>query len=220
MPQNVTSRPPPALGRKRNAGVPPAGCHAPWSPAGHVRPARAYSLAELLIVVLIIGMIGMVAIPQTTGMHSPRLKTAANVLAADLEFCQSQCINDPGHPYVVSFDSTNNAYAITTPPLAPAPCATPVNHPADSMPFRNDFATGRNAALTGVTLTSVTNIPNGPGNPGTALPTLAFNSFGVPSTTLPQNLTITLTADNTQMLITVDYSTGDVSISPATPVAP
>ena len=186
-----------------------------------IHPARrAYTLAELLIVVLIIGVIGLIAIPQTTGMRSPRLKTAANVLAADLEFCQSQCINDPGNPYVVSFDTVNNAYALTTPPVAPAPTATPVNHPADGLPFRNDFATGRNAALAGVTLTSVTNVPNGPGNGGAAVPTLAFSSFGVPQTTLPQNLTITLTADGSQMVVTVDYATGDVSIGAATPVAP
>ncbi|MEI8196102.1 MAG: hypothetical protein WCI73_09355, partial [Phycisphaerae bacterium] len=113
-----------------------------------------------------------------------------------------------------------NAYALTTPPVAPAPAAAPINHPADSMPFRNDFATGRNAALTGVTLTGVTNVPNGPGAAGAALPTLAFNSFGVPVTTLPQNLTITLVADGSQMIVTVDYSTGDVSIGAATPVAP
>jgi hypothetical protein len=155
--------------------------------------------------VLIVGLIGAIAIPQATGLHNGRLMTAANMLASDIEFCQSQCINDPGYLSVLVFDVPNNQYRIA---LAATP-TVPISHPADSQPYVTDFATGRSAALTGVTLSGTANL---------AASTLGFDSFGRPSIT--QNATVTLAADGNQMTLTIDAATGEVTIGAAVAVGP
>lgn len=173
------------------------------------RPARGYTLAEMLIVVVIVGLIGTLAIPQAVGIRTPRLRTAASVLAADLEFCQSQNINDTAAHYVMVFNVPNNSYlmALSTTPTIP------ITHPGDAQPFLNDFTTGRNAALTGVTLQSVTNVPT-----TNALVTLSYDCFGKPQIT--QNATFTLLADGNTMTLTLDASTGDITIGAPTAVTP
>lgn len=174
---------------------------------GHV--ARGYTLAEMLIVVVIVGLIGSLAIPQAVGLRTPRLRTAASVLAADLEFCQSQNINDTAAHYVMVFNVPNQTYlmALSTTPTVP------ISHPGDAQPFLNDFTTGRNSGLTGVTLQKVTNVPTTNGRV-----TLSYDCFGKPQ--ISQNATFTLLADGNTMTLTLDASTGDITIGAPTAVTP
>lgn len=171
------------------------------------RSAAGYTLAELIIVVAIIGMIGYLALPYATNVRSPRLKTAASVLAADLEFCQSQNINDSAKQYVMVFNVSSNAYSM----CLSTSNTTPVSHPGDSQPYTNDFSTGRNNPLTGVTLQSVTNVPTTNGKV-----ILAFDCYGRPQ--IAQNAIFTLLADGTTITLTLDSATGDITIGAVTPV--
>lgn len=160
---------------------------------------RGFSVVELLIVVMIIGIIGMIAVPAASHLRAPRLRTAADILAADLEFCQSESIHEPSALRIVRFDVSNNRYWLA---LA-ASQATPISHPADSLPYRNDFSTGRNRVLQGVRLVSISGVTCYPWN-------LAFDAYGKPQ--LTQSPVITLAADGKQITVTVDATTGDVTV--------
>ena len=163
------------------------------------KQTRGFTLFELTIVVLVIGLISVVAIPaMVSARTAPGLRAAANMLAADIEYCQSACINTPQALQVVQFDTTNNKYWVA---LASSP-NTPSTHPADGLPYSNDFQTGRSAALNGVSISGA--VLNG----GT---TLAFDAYGRPQTG-GVNAVITLSATNGTVTVTVDGATGDISI--------
>src|ERR1035437_4325879 len=100
-----------------------------------------FTLLELLLVVLVVGIAAAVWVPVVgDNLGSPRLRSAANVLAADIEFCSSECITRPGSPRALVFDLVNNKYT-----LQDLSSGTAIAHPADGQPFVNDFATGRNS---------------------------------------------------------------------------
>ncbi len=132
------------------------------------------------------------------------MKSAANILANDIESCQGDCINQPSTPRKIVFNTTANTYSIVD-----AGTGTPVPHPADGQPFVNDFATGRNAQLTGVSVTSVS-------MGGAAMTVLQFDAYGHPLIT--SDMTITLHYNGSSMGVMVKAGTGDVTITNAVPV--
>ena len=167
----------------------------PRRPAAGLR--RAFTLFEMTIVVLIIGIAAAAVLSAVGGdIRSSKLATAASVLAADIEFCQGECINHPDALRQMNFDLTNNKYSILS-------GGSIVPHPADSLPFTNDFATGRNAQLSGVTVTALT---MGSGT----LNVLTFDAYGRPAITA--DFVITLTYRGNSLHVTVKQTTGDVSI--------
>ncbi len=158
---------------------------------------RAFTLFEMTVVVLIIGIAAAAILAAVGGdIRSSKLATAANVLASDIEFCQGECINHPDSLRQINFDLANNKYSVQI-------GSTIVPHPADSLPFTNDFATGRNAQLSGVTLTG---LAMGSGT----LNVLTFDAYGRPSITA--DFVITLTYNGNTMHVTVKQTTGDVTI--------
>ncbi|HUO09731.1 MAG TPA: prepilin-type N-terminal cleavage/methylation domain-containing protein [Phycisphaerae bacterium] len=166
------------------------------------RPNRrpgGFTLFELAVVVLIIGIAAAALVAAVGGdIRSSRLSIAANVLASDIEFCQGECINRPDTPRQITFDLTNNKYSVQV-----KSSGTTINHPADGLPFINDFATGRNAQLSGVTLSG---LKMGSGS----LNVLTFDSYGRPSITA--DFVVTLGYNGQAMKVTVKQTTGDVSI--------
>ncbi|MGN6370564.1 MAG: type II secretion system protein [Phycisphaerae bacterium] len=158
---------------------------------------RAFTLFEITVVVLIIGIAAASILIAVGGdIRSSKLANAANVLAADIEFCQGECINHPDALRQMNFDLTNNKYSVQI-------GSTVVSHPADSLPFINDFATGRNAQLSGVTLSG---LAMGSGS----LNVLTFDAYGRPAITA--DFVITLTYRGRTMRVTVKQTTGDVTI--------
>ena len=163
------------------------------------RPPRGFTFAELVIVVLIIGLVALLVIPATSSsMSASRLSTSANVLAADIEFCLSECIARPNDPRVVYFDVTNNKYSMVA-----LNASTVIAHPMDQQPYTNDFTTGRNANFVGVVMTSAAC-----GN--TNLTVLTFDPYGKPL--LTNDLIVALTYQGQQMNVKVNATTGEVSI--------
>jgi prepilin-type N-terminal cleavage/methylation domain-containing protein len=160
---------------------------------------RGFTLFELVLVVLVVGIAAAILLPAVgDNLGSPRLKSAADVLAADIEFCSSECITRPTAARAIVFDLSNNKYTVQD--LA---SGTAIAHPADGKPFVNDFATGRNAQLAGVTITAVT-------MGGNALTVLTFDAYGRPVITA--NMAITLSYNGATMTVTVAKGTGDVTI--------
>src|SRR5438045_3147298 len=110
---------------------------------------RAFSLFEMTLVILILGTIAAALVePVGTNLTSPRLRTAANVLASDLEFCASESIAQPNALRSVTFDLVHNKYTLVD------NTSTALKFPGDSQDYINDFSTGRNIQFAGVTLST------------------------------------------------------------------
>jgi len=162
------------------------------------RRALAFTLFELSLCLLIIGTIAAALVPIIgNNIRSSRLRTAANVLAADIDFCASTCIGKPSSPAAVSFGV--NKYT-----LLDVNSGNTLTHPMDGGTYINDFETGRNAQLTDVKIKSVTSA-------GNAVTALTFDSYGKP--VLTADLLVTLVYNAQSLTVTVKAATGDVTIS-------
>ncbi len=71
----------------------------------------AFTLLEVIIVLMIIGIISAIAIPLYTSAASVQLKTAANMVASDLEYAKNLSMST-GRTYSVVFNTTTESYRI------------------------------------------------------------------------------------------------------------
>jgi prepilin-type N-terminal cleavage/methylation domain-containing protein len=72
---------------------------------------RGFTLVELLIVVAIISIAALTAIPMMSSAASMQIRSAANMLAADLEYAKSMAISRAQN-YSVVFDVGAESYQI------------------------------------------------------------------------------------------------------------
>jgi prepilin-type N-terminal cleavage/methylation domain-containing protein len=172
-----------------------------------MKRSRGYTLFEVVLTVMIIGIIALVAVPVISSTTAaPGLKTAANMLMSDVEYVESASISTPQAMRVLRIDLATNRYWVA----AASSSETPIASPADGQSYLNDFATGRSGRLSGVTIRSVT----GMGTAGQTSFTITFNAYGVPSCSSGSNIVITLgSTNNATMTITIDGATGEVTIS-------
>lgn len=70
-----------------------------------------FTLIEVIIVLMIIGIISAIAIPLYTSASSVQLKTAANMVASDLEYAKNLAMST-GKNYSVVFDNSTESYSI------------------------------------------------------------------------------------------------------------
>jgi len=70
-----------------------------------------FTLVELLIVVAIITIAALTAIPMMSSAASVQIRSAANMLTADLEYAKSMSISR-GQNYSVVFDKNTESYRI------------------------------------------------------------------------------------------------------------
>jgi len=76
-----------------------------------LRKRSGFTLIELLIVVVIIAIAAMTAIPMMTSAGSVQIRSAANMVAADLEYAKSMAIAR-GQGFSVVFDKNIDTYSI------------------------------------------------------------------------------------------------------------
>ena len=70
-----------------------------------------FTMIEILIVVVIIGIAAMMAIPMMSSAASVQIRSAADVIAADMEYARSMAISR-GQNFSVVFDVTADSYRI------------------------------------------------------------------------------------------------------------
>jgi type II secretion system protein H len=78
---------------------------------GPLRRSSGFTLIEILIVVVIIAIAAMTAIPMMSSAGSVQIRSAANMIAADLEYAKSMAIAR-GQNFSVVFDKNTDSYSI------------------------------------------------------------------------------------------------------------
>ena len=168
----------------------------------HKSCIRSFTMIEILIVVVIITIAAMVAIPMMTSAASMQIRSAANMIAADLEYAKSMAISR-GQNFSVVFDKTTESYSIKN--QDDVIISHPVKKGFDyTIDFRSD---GR---LNKVDIADVVFDPD-------SSHTITFDYLGSPysgsGTSNPLNSgVVTLQAGGTATTITVEPVTGFISI--------
>ena len=94
------------------------------------RAAAAFTLVEILVVVVILGIAAAVIVPQMGTRDDLRVDGARRMVMADLIYAQNRSISTQTRHFVV-FDTTTNphTYKIVTNLSTSNPNGTPVQHP-------------------------------------------------------------------------------------------
>ena len=72
---------------------------------------RGFTIIEILIVVVIIAIAAMMAVPMVGSADSMQVRSAADVIAADLEYARSMAISRQSI-YTVVFNKSNESYQL------------------------------------------------------------------------------------------------------------
>lgn len=95
-----------------------------------------FTLIELLVVVVILVIAGAMAVPMFSGSAQMQVQSAANMIAADLEYAKSMAISRQQN-YGVVFHTDTESYSVVNSSGTPLP-----SHPIKKgFPYTIDFAT-------------------------------------------------------------------------------
>lgn len=163
--------------------------------------SRGFTLIELLIVVVIIAIAALTAIPMMTSAASIQVKSAANMIAADLEYAKSMAISR-GQNYSVVFDESTESYSIKD------QGGNVISHPVKKgFDFVVDFR-----SIKRLNKVDIANVDFEPGSSST----ITFDYLGSPysGTTNPLNSgDIDVQAGGFTVTINVEPVTGFISIA-------
>lgn len=153
--------------------------------------SRGFTIVELLIVVVILSIVALTAIPMMSSAASIQIRSAANIIAADIEYARSMAISR-GQNHKVVFDKDTDSYKLVD------LNGVTIQHPVKKgfpyvMNFRNE------SRLSRVDITSATFGGD---------QTVVFDCLGSPDS----GGTVTLQAGGISTTITVEPVTGFVSI--------
>jgi len=167
-----------------------------------------FTLIELLIVIVILSIAAAIVVPMASSAASMQLRSAANMVAADLEYAKSLALGT-GQRHSVVFDAANERYWIVGGTQYAVTDA--IGHPVKKgFPYVVDFANDPRLGQVEVVDTDF----NGSGNS-----IVSFDSLGSPyqggTTPAPLNSegVITLQAGGISRTVSVEPVTGFVSIS-------
>ncbi len=161
-----------------------------------------FTLAEILLVIVIIAIAAMIAVPMMGSTNGMQIRSAANMIAADLEYAKSMAISRQ-NSYSVVFDPVNDSYEIQDPNGI-------IKHPVKKgFDYRVDFRS--DSRLDKVIIENV-DFDADPGN------TITFDYLGSPysgsGTSNPLNSgEIILRAGDFNMNVNVEPVTGFISIT-------
>lgn len=150
-----------------------------------------FTMVEILIVVVIIAIAALTAVPMMTSAAGVQIRSAANMIAADIEYAKSMAISR-GQNYSVEFDKNTERYWIEDQDgnVIPHPVKKGFNYEID---FRNDNR------LNKVDITNVDFNATG---------CVTFDFLGSPV----NGGTVSLQAGGTTSIVRVEPVTGFISI--------
>jgi prepilin-type N-terminal cleavage/methylation domain-containing protein len=157
-----------------------------------------FTLIELLVVVVILVIAGAMAVPMFSGSAQMQVQSAANMIAADLEYAKSMAISRQQN-YGVIFDAGNNSYKVVD------ANDNTIEHPVKKG-FDYEIVFGGDSRLSKVDLDTAN-------FDGTS--TIKFNYLGSPLRSDGTDLnsgTVTLQGGGNTMTITVAPVTGYIQI--------
>jgi len=169
----------------------------------HLRQ-RGLTMIELMIVVAVLGIIGAMALPMFSGTDQTRLRSAASVLAADLDAARAESIAHAEDPRTVVFDTATNSWHIA----ATSDTTTPIDHPDSGQPYTRTLGSRELQQLTGVSITAYSLDAASETDDNK----LGFGIYG--QTDQTTDATITLAAGSNTITLTISASTGEVTIGP------
>lgn len=125
---------------------------------------RAFSLPELMIVLLILCIGGMLVIPTAGSTATIRADAAARILRADLEYAQVRTISNPDRPIALVLADAGDGWWLAEPETP----TVPIIREGTSEPYRVTLGEGRATAAEGVAV-DAQQLPDG---------TLQFDTLG------------------------------------------
>ena len=175
----------------------------------HKIQARGFTLVEILVVVVIVGILSAMVVPMLSDTSQSKLIAAANQLTADLGYAQIESISHADDLRYVIFDLANHSYQIARiDPDSETTAYIPINNPVGNIDYIVAFGSGPNRQLAGVELSSYS--LNGDNQ-------IKFGIYG--ELDQASNAKITLACDGYQITLTIEPSTGEVSFSEISKVA-
>ncbi len=150
---------------------------------------RGFTLAELILVMVILALAAALVIPQAISTSSMTAQAAARLIMADLEYAQSQAILAQA-AVTVSFDLPGNSYTVSN-------ASGTLVHPITKKAYVVDLDTQR--GLEGATLETVS---------FDGAQQVSFDSLGAPDLAG----TVTLSAGPHRYRVTVAAVSGRVSV--------
>lgn len=172
--------------------------------------SRGFSLTELLLVVVIVGLVAAAAAPSLTNSDSHKLDLAANEVANVIRFARTESIRT-GNPHGISAESSNQRIRPYIRGAFGFPEYT-VRNPVDKKLYNLLFDTDPNISDVAIASVAIDFIGLG----STTL--LGFNADGVPkyqsgsTIHLLNSAEIRLGLGNDERIITVVPTTGRVTV--------
>ena len=162
---------------------------------GQHDPDRAFTLVEMLVVIVIIGLAAALVVPQVLQSGNLTVQAAARLIVSDLLHAQNEAVAQQDTRKVI-FDVTGNAYRLTD--SADQTLATPLSSDGNHVvSFETD------SRFRGVTLAAADF--GGAGQ-------VAFDEMGAPSA----GGSIDLLSGGTRYRIQVAPFTGRITVAPVT----
>lgn len=161
------------------------------------RLEKAFTIIEIMIVVFILSIASLIAIPMFSSAADTQVRSAANIVAADIEYAKNLAISRQKN-YSIVFDASNESYEIRDED------SNVITHPMTGKAYSMNFTT--ESRLNRVKIDSAFFDSSA---------TLTFDYLGSPfnSSSTPLNSgQIVLEADDYSMTIAVQAVTGYLTI--------
>jgi type II secretory pathway pseudopilin PulG len=165
----------------------------------HSMKSAAFTLAEILVVVMILGITAALIIPQLSNANDLNAAAAGRVVLADLTYAQNTAITTQRMHYVrFTAGAASDTYTVLS---AVSPTEQLVAHPITQGPFRQTLGAGGSSGLTRARLGTLSIGGVAGAN------TIAFDSLGSPYVYTAANGLVALSD-----AATIDIACGEFSI--------
>jgi prepilin-type N-terminal cleavage/methylation domain-containing protein len=152
---------------------------------------QAFTLVEVLVVVVILGIAAAMLVPRLTGMGDLQAMSAARALVANMQYAQNEAIVTQA-PTTVAFDAGAGSYVLLD------TAGVPLRHPVNKGDFRVRFSATR-----GLEKVEVISAEFGGGN------SVTFDSLGSPD----RGGQVVVGADGHTYTISVAPVTGKIDVA-------